>query len=327
VITVYEVGPRDGLQNEPDTVPTGAKVELVARLAAAGLHRIEVTSFVSPKWIPQLADADAVAARVPREAREGREDREGAVYSALVPNERGYARLREAELPVAAFFVSASETHNRRNVNRGIAEHLERLRPVAERARADGVGLRAYVSTVCGCPYEGEVPVAAVVDLVQRLDALGADEISLGDTIGVGTPGQVRELVAAVGDAVPLERVALHLHDTYGRALANVQAGWEAGVRTFDASLGGLGGCPYAPGASGNVATEDVVDLFERQGLATGVDLDALVDTTAWLERDVLKRPLPGRVYRAVLGRRSRQARDDWSEKDEGGGLREEGRG
>jgi len=304
VITLYEVGPRDGLQNEPDAVPTDAKVELVTRLAAAGLRRIEATSFVSPKWIPQLADADAVAARVPRD---------GPVYSALVPNERGYARLREAGLPVAAFFVSASETHNRRNVNRGIAEHLERLGPVAERARADGVGLRAYVSTVCGCPYEGEVPVGAVVDLVRRLRALGADEISLGDTIGVGTPGQVRELVSAVAGAAPLERVALHLHDTYGRALANVQAGWEAGVRTFDASLGGLGGCPYAPGASGNVATEDVVDLFEQQGIATGVDLGALVDTTAWLERDVLKRPLPGRVYRAVLGRRAQRAGSDRS--------------
>jgi hydroxymethylglutaryl-CoA lyase len=297
-VVLVEVGPRDGLQNEPETVATGAKAALIGRLVDAGLRRVEVTSFVSPQWIPQLADADALCEQLPRGT--------GAVFSALVPNEAGYRRFRRAGLPVAAFFVSASETHNRRNVNRGVAEHLERFRPVAEQARADGVRLRAYVSTVCGCPYEGEVAVGAVVALAERLAALGADEISLGDTIGVGHPRQVRELVTAVAGAVPLERVALHLHDTWGRALANVQAGYEAGVRAFDASLGGLGGCPYAPGASGNVATEDVVDLFERAGVVTGVDLDALVDATAWLEEEVLKRRLPGRVYRARLGQRRR---------------------
>ncbi len=298
-VVVYEVGPRDGLQNEPEAVPTDAKVALVERLAHAGLARIELTSFVSPRWIPQLADADALCGRVARLP--------GVTYSALVPNERGYERLRAARLPVAAFFVSASETHNRKNVNRGVAEHLAGFRPVAERARADGVRLRAYVSTVCGCPYQGPVSVTAVVGLVRELVALGVDEISLGDTIGVGHPAQVRELVRAVGDVCPLARVALHLHDTYGRALANVQAGFEAGIRTFDASVGGLGGCPYAPGATGNVATEDVVDLFRCAGLRTGIDLDALVDATAWLERDVLKRTLPGRVYRARLGARARQ--------------------
>lgn len=298
-VVIYEVGPRDGLQNEPEPVATAAKAELVGRLAAAGLSRIEITSFVSSKWIPQLADADALCRIVARPP--------SAIYSALVPNEAGYERLRQAALPVAAVFVSASETHNRKNVNRGIAEHLARLVPVAERARADGVPLRAYVSTVCGCPYAGGVAVGAVVDVVRRLDVLGADEISLGDTIGVGHPRQVRELVRAVAGVIALERIALHLHDTWGRALANVQAGYEAGVRTFDAALGGLGGCPYAPGASGNVATEDVVDLFERAGVATGVDLDALVDTSAWLERDVLGRPLPGRVYRARLGQRQRE--------------------
>jgi len=297
-VVLYEVGPRDGLQNEPETVATEAKAALIARLVAAGLRRVEVTSFVSPQWIPQLADADALCERLPREG--------GAVFSALVPNEAGYRRFRAARLPVAAFFVSASETHNRRNVNRGVAEHLERFRPVAEQARADGVRLRAYVSTVCGCPYEGEVAPVAVVSLVERLVGLGADELSLGDTIGVGHPRQVRELVAAVAGVAPLERVALHLHDTWGRALANVQAGYEAGVRTFDASLGGLGGCPYAPGASGNVATEDVVDLFARAGVATGVDLDALVDASAWLEGEVLKRRLPSRVFRARLGQRRR---------------------
>ncbi|HXV37274.1 MAG TPA: hydroxymethylglutaryl-CoA lyase [Myxococcota bacterium] len=298
-VEIYEVGPRDGLQNEAELVPTESKRELIARLASAGLRRIEVASFVSPRWIPQLADADALAAALPR-AR-------GVRFAALVPNEQGYARLRAAgSIEIAATFISASETHNRKNANCSIAEQLARLAPVYERARADGIALRAYVSTVCGCPYEGAVAVAAVVDLARQLAALGADEISLGDTIGVGTPSQVRELVRAVAAELPLERIALHLHDTYGRALANAQAGFEAGVRCFDSSLAGLGGCPYAPGASGNVATEDLVDLFEREGVRTGVDLEALVDASAWLEREVLARKLPGRVLRAKLGARER---------------------
>jgi hydroxymethylglutaryl-CoA lyase len=301
-VCIYEVGPRDGLQNEPETVPTDAKLELVRQLAAAGLRRIEVTSFVSPKWIPQLADGEALATALP--------ELPGVRYSALVPNEQGYARFRAAGgVEMAAVFLSASETHNRKNLNCGIAEQLERIRPVAERAHEDGVPLRAYVSTVCGCPYEGPVAVGAVTALVARLRALGVGEVSLGDTIGVGVPSGVRELVVAVSGAAPLECVALHLPDTYGRALANVAAGYEAGVRTFDSALGGLGGCPYAPGASGNVATEDVVDLFERSGVSTGVSLDALVDTSTWLERAVLRRPLPGRVYRAVRGARERKAR------------------
>ncbi len=300
-VCIYEVGPRDGLQNEPETVPTEAKLELVRRLAAAGLARIEVTSFVSPKWIPQLADSDALAAALP--------EIPGVRFSALVPNEQGYARFRAAGgVETAAVFISASETHNRKNLNCSVADQLERIRPVAERALADGIGLRAYVSTVCGCPYEGAVAVGAVTALVEKLRALGVAEISLGDTIGVGVPSGVRALVAAVAGVAPLDGVALHLHDTYGRALANVAAGYEAGVRTFDSSLGGLGGCPYAPGASGNVATEDVVDLFERSGVATGVSLDALVDTSAWLENQVLRRPLPGRVYRALRGAREREA-------------------
>ena len=300
-VVVYEVGPRDGLQNEPEAIATATKIELVERLARTGLCRLEITSFVSPQWIPQLADADEVAGRVARY--------DGVRYSALVPNLKGYQRFRAARLPVAALFVSASETHNRKNVNCGIAESLERFLPVAERAREDGVGLRAYVSTVCGCPYEGAVAPGSVAKLAVDLLALGVDEISLGDTIGVGHPSQVRELVRTVSGAVPLSKIALHFHDTYGRALANVQVGYEMGVRIFDAALGGLGGCPYAPGASGNVATEDVVHLFESAGVETGVDLDALVDTTAWLEREVLRRPLPGRVLRARLGLRDRTRR------------------
>jgi hydroxymethylglutaryl-CoA lyase len=302
-VVVYEVGPRDGLQNEPEAIATAAKIALVDRLARSGLRRIEITSFVSPHWIPQLADADQVAAGAAR--------RDGVRYSALVPNLKGYERLRAARVPVAALFVSASETHNQKNVNCGIAESLERFRPVAERARADGVALRAYVSTVCGCPYEGAVPAGTVARLSEDLLALGVEEISLGDTIGVGHPNQVRELVRAVSQSVPLSRIALHLHDTYGRALANLQAGYEMGVRTFDAALGGLGGCPYAPGASGNVATEDVVDLFEFAGVATGVALDGLVETAAWLEAEVLKRTLPGRVLRARLGARERTRRGE----------------
>lgn len=302
-VTLTEVGPRDGLQNEPGVVATGDKRKLVAGLAAAGLREIEITSFVSPKWIPALADADAVARDLPR--------RTGVRFGALVPNLQGWERFHAAGLDVAAVFVSASETHNRRNVNCSVAESLERFRPVLDAAHAAGVATRAYVSTVCGCPYEGAVPEAAVVRLAAALADLGVGEISLGDTIGVGHPAQVRSLVGAVASEVPLGRIALHLHDTWGRAVANVQTGFEAGVRIFDSSLGGLGGCPYAPGASGNVATEDLVDLFERAGVPTGIDLDALVDVTAWLERDVLRRQLPGRVLRARLGERERAAKEE----------------
>ena len=298
-VVIYEVGPRDGLQNEPENVPTVAKRELILRLAAAGLRHIEITSFVSPKWIPQLADGDDLAATLPVLP--------GVVYSALVPNERGYARFREAGgAQVAAVFISASERHNRSNLNCTIAEQLERIRPVAARAAADGFGLRAYVSTVCGCPFEGDVATSAVVRLTRELVDLGIGEISLGDTIGVGHPAQVKALVGAVADEVSLERIALHLHDTYGRALANAMAGYAAGVRVFDGALGGLGGCPYAPGASGNAATEDLVALFEREGVSTGIDLERLADTAAWVEQDVLGRPLPGRTFRAILGQRER---------------------
>lgn len=298
-VTIHEVGPRDGLQNESEIVSTEAKLALVKRLAAAGLRSIEVASFVSPKWIPQLADAEDLAARLPALP--------GVSYRALVPNLRGYERFRSTgKLHGAAVFISVSETHNRKNVNCAVAEHLERLGPVVERALEDDVPLRAYVSTAFGCPDEGAVPVGAAVDLTRRLVEMGVVDISLGDTIGIAVPGQVTEVVAAISGMVPLERITLHVHDTYGRGVVNVQAGYDAGLRAFDASLGGLGGCPYAPGAAGNVATEDVVDLFERAGVSTGVDLDALVDTTQWLEEDVLKRPLSSRVFRARLGARER---------------------
>ncbi len=300
LVEIHEVGARDGLQNEAVVVNADAKLELLRRLAAVGLRSIEVTSFVSPKWIPQLADADEVARRFERHP--------GVRYSALVPNAAGYERFCRAKLDVAAFFVSASEAHNQKNVNRGIEAHLDAFRPVAERAKADGVTLRCYVSTVCGCPYQGAVPVGDVLRVVRRLLELGADEISLGDTIGIGVPRQVRELLRAVSGEVPLERIALHAHDTYGRALANVESAFEVGLRRFDSSLGGLGGCPYAPGASGNLASEDVVDLFERSGVDTGVDLDALVETAAWAERELTGRALPGRVYRARLAAREREA-------------------
>jgi hydroxymethylglutaryl-CoA lyase len=301
-VEIYEVGPRDGLQNEAEFVPTNSKLELIALLIASGLRRIEVASFVSPSWVPQLADAEELVAALPR--------RRGVAYGALVPNEKGYERFRAAgQIDIAGTFISASETHNQKNVNCSIDEHLERLVPVFERAHADGVVVRAYVSTVCGCPYEGDVAVSAVVDLARKLTEFGAAEVSLGDTIGIGYPNQVRKLVRAVASEMPIERIALHLHDTYGRALANAQAGFEEGVRVFDSSLAGLGGCPYAPGASGNVATEDLVDLFEREGVRTGIDLDTLVDASDWLERDVLARPLPGRVFRARLGERQRAQR------------------
>jgi hydroxymethylglutaryl-CoA lyase len=298
-VAIYEVGPRDGLQNESRVVSLPAKLELIQRLAGAGLRSIEVGSYVSPEWIPQLADSDQLAGILP--------EIPGVRYRALVPNMRGYERFREAGgVQDAAVFISASETHNRKNVNRSVAEHLERLAPVIERARADGVPTRAYVSTAFGCPDEGPVAIDAVVALTRDLIGLGISDVSLGDTIGVGVPGQVRELVDAVEKLISLDHISLHFHDTYGRGIVNLEAGYEAGIRHFDSSLGGLGGCPYAPGAAGNVATEDVVDFFERSGVSTGVDLQRLVDISAWLERDVLEHPLTSRVYRAEIGTRER---------------------
>ncbi len=296
-VELCEVGPRDGLQNENEILSVEIKAQLIQRIIDAGLRRIEVTSFVSPEWIPQLADADELVERLP--------SIEGVRYAALVPNLRGWERFRASgRLHDASLFISVSETHNQKNVNKPVAVHLERLRAVIERAVDDGVPTRVYVSTSFGCPYEGAVDPQAVIALARKLFSAGVSEIAISDTIGVGVPRQVKQLIAALREEMPCEALVLHLHDTYGRALANAMAGYEAGVRKFDSSLGGLGGCPYAPGASGNLASEDLVSLFEAEGIETGVDLDRLAATSGWLEREVMQRSLPSRVLRARLGAR-----------------------
>ena len=274
-VRIVEVGPRDGLQNEKAIVPTAAKIELIDRLSATGLQSIEATSFVSPKWVPQLADAAEVFSGITRKP--------GVRYPVLVPNEQGYDRARAVGADEVAVFTAASEAFNRKNINASIDESIERFRPVFERARADGVRVRGYVSTVLGCPYQGEVPVADVVRVARRLHELGCHEISLGDTIGVGTPGKARAMLRAVSEAVPMAALAVHFHDTYGQALSNILACLEEGVAVIDSSVSGTGGCPYARGASGNVASEDVVYMLQGLGVATGVDLDRLVETGRWL--------------------------------------------
>lgn len=289
-VSVYEVSPRDGLQNEKRLVPTADKIRLIEALADAGLVRIEATSFVSPKWIPALADADELLRDLPR--------RPGVTYSALVPNVRGLERAGQAGLTEIAVFMSASETHNRKNINKTIDETLSLYRELVAEARATGLRVRAYVSTVWGCPYEGDVAVSAALRVGRALVEMGCYELSLGDTIGVGNPRQTREIVAAFAAEMPLPQIALHLHDTRGTALANALAGLDMGIRTVDASIGGLGGCPYAPGASGNLATEDLVYMLSGMGYDTGVDLDKLVAAAAIAEA-VAGRPLPGKVAKA----------------------------
>ncbi|MEL1264712.1 hydroxymethylglutaryl-CoA lyase [Pseudoxanthomonas putridarboris] len=274
-VRIVEVGPRDGLQNEKTLVATADKVELIDRLSRTGLLSIEATSFVSPKWVPQLADAAEVFAAIDR--------RPGTAYPVLVPNEKGYERAREVGVQEVAVFTAASEAFNQKNINAGIDESIERFRPVLERAAADGVKVRGYVSTVLGCPYQGAVPVADVVRVAKTLHALGCYEISLGDTIGVGTPHQASTMLKAVAGEVPLPALAVHFHDTYGQALANILACLEDGVRVVDSAVSGAGGCPYAKGASGNVASEDVVYLLHGLGMRTGVDLPALAETGRWL--------------------------------------------
>jgi hydroxymethylglutaryl-CoA lyase len=269
-VRIYEVGPRDGLQNEASPIPTDAKLRFITLLADAGLKEIEATSFVSPRAIPQLADADDLMARLDR--------RPGVRYPVLVPNERGLARAESAGVDAVCVFTAASEAFTAHNINMTIAESIDAFRPVLERARELGWWTRGYVSTAFGCPYQGAVDAGAVVDVAQRLLELGVDELSIGDTIGVAVPADVRRVVRALTDAgIWTDRLAMHLHDTRGTALANVATALEHGIRCFDASTGGTGGCPYAPGAAGNLATEDLVYLLDREGMSHGVDLDRLL--------------------------------------------------
>lgn len=288
-VSLYEVSPRDGLQNEAAVVPTEAKAELIGRLVAAGVRDIEVTSFVRPRWIPQLSDAVELVAMLPKV--------EGVRYWGLVPNAVGLERAVEGGIRHVATFLSASETHNKKNVNRTVRESLAGIEEVIGVARDEGMTVRGYVSTVFGCPYEGEVPVDNTLRIVERLMAAGAEHLALGDTTGMAHPRQVRavlERLFALG--VRPEQVALHMHDTRGTALANVLAGWELGVRQFDGSVGGMGGCPYAPGASGNAPSEDLVHTFEAMGEDTGVDLDRLAAAGVYAEA-LVGRVLPGRYH------------------------------
>ena len=295
-VRIVEVAPRDGLQNEPTAVSVDTKVALIERLAAAGLTMIEAGAFVSPKWVPQMADSAAVLARLPKTG--------AARFPVLVPNDKGLDQALEAGVTEIAVFGAASETFSRKNINCSIAESLARFRPVVKRAAGAGLRVRGYVSCVLGCPYEGAVPPAKVAEVAGELDAMGCYEISLGDTIGVGTPGKAVEMVAAVARQVPVERLAAHFHDTYGQALANLLAVLGAGVSVIDSAAGGLGGCPYARGATGNVATEDVVYMLDGLGIRSGVDLPRLVDATRFI-CGALDRPPASRVARAIMARQT----------------------
>ncbi|MFN3958308.1 MAG: hydroxymethylglutaryl-CoA lyase [Parvularculaceae bacterium] len=286
-IAIVEVGPRDGLQNEKAVVSVETKVLLVERLADAGLKTVEAGAFVSPKWTPQMAATDAVMARIRRLP--------GVSYPVLTPNMKGYEGARAAKADTVAVFGAASESFSQKNINCSIAESLERFRPVVEAAKADGVRVRGYVSCVLGCPYEGAVPLKNVVSVARALYEMGCCEISLGDTIGVGTHEETRAMIRAVATEIPVAALAGHFHDTYGQALANIWASIEEGVRIFDSSVSGLGGCPYAKGASGNVATEDVIYSLHRSGFETGADLDAVVAISRWISGE-LSRPPGGKV-------------------------------
>jgi isopropylmalate/homocitrate/citramalate synthase len=293
-VKMVEVGPRDGLQNEPGQVSTATKIALIARLADAGLTAIEAGAFVSPKWVPQMADS--------AEVLKGLERRPGVSYPVLVPNMKGLEAALAAGADEIAVFGAASEAFSQKNINCSIAESIERFRPVAAAARAKGVRVRGYVSCVLGCPYQGDVKLDAVVDVSRRLDEIGCYEISLGDTIGVGTPGRAQAMVEAVAAVLARERLAVHFHDTYGQALANILACLEAGITVVDSSVAGLGGCPYARGASGNVASEDVCYMLRGLGVETGVDLDRLAEAGRFICGELGRAPA-SRVAQALAGR------------------------
>ena len=293
-IELVEVGPRDGLQNEAQSLPAAVKVALIERLAEAGCPVVEAGAFVSPKWVPQMADTAEVLAGLKRKA--------GVRYPVLVPNEKGLERALAAGVEEIAIFAAASETFSQRNINCSIAESLARFAPVAGRARAAGLRLRGYVSCVLGCPYEGAVPPAKVVEVSLALERLGCEEISLGDTIGVGTPRKAQGMLKAVAGELPMARLAVHFHDTYGQALANILACLELGVGTVDAAVAGLGGCPYARGASGNVASEDVVYMLNGLGIDCGIDLAKLAEAGRFI-CEALGRPSASKVALALAGR------------------------
>ena len=294
-VRIVEVGPRDGLQNEARVLPVAVKTELIDRLAACGLRTVEAGAFVSPKWVPQMADSAEVMRTLPR--------REGVAYPVLVPNLQGLEAALAAGAREVAIFAAASESFSQKNINCSVAESIERFRVVADAAKAAGVRVRGYVSCALGCPYEGEVAPKAVADLTRTLFELGCYEVSLGDTIGVGTPLRVKALVEAVARRAPLKKIAGHFHDTYGMAVANVYSALEMGVAAFDASVAGLGGCPYAQGATGNVATEDLVWLLQGLGIDTGIDLVRLAETGQWISQQI-GRESNSRVGRALMSRR-----------------------
>ncbi|MFM2057524.1 MAG: hypothetical protein RLY71_1909 [Pseudomonadota bacterium] len=297
-VRIVEVGPRDGLQNEKQLVSTATKLELIRRLAAAGLRDIEATSFVSPKWVPQMADHAEIMAGLPSAA-----EFPGVHYPVLTPNLKGFEAALAAGAREVAVFAAASEAFSQKNINCSIAESIARFEPIMAAAREAGVRVRGYISCVVGCPYQGEVAPAVVADIALRLHALGCFEVSLGDTIGVGTPASVLRMLEAVAAKVPVAQLAGHYHDTWGMAVANVFASYQFGLRAFDSSVAGLGGCPYAKGASGNVATEDLVYLLHGLGAQTGIDLDVLIDTAGWISAQLGREP-QSRVTRARLARR-----------------------
>ena len=290
-VTIVEVGPRDGLQNEKQTLSSATRIELIERLTLCGIPVIEAGSFVSPKWVPQMADTESVIA--------GLKLQSDTRYPVLVPNMTGFERAIQSGVREIAVFTAASESFSKRNTNCSIAESLTRIAPVVEKARATGIRVRGYISCVLGCPYEGDIEVEAVAVVCEQLMDMGCDEISLGDTIGKGTPAVANALVKTVSSVVPVEQLAVHFHDTYGQALANILACLDAGVRTLDSSVSGLGGCPYARGASGNVASEDVVYMLHGLGLSTGIELESLATTGDWISRQ-LQRPNNSRAGLAL---------------------------